>query len=131
MYKFLIAIPLIAHGLANLGGVFAPWAKSMQGFKDAAWIFSKNVTYSSWAGRAFSLIWLASSLCLVASGAGALAKQSWWLPLGIAGCVFSLVSILPWIKAVPPGAYFGAFFDVVVILLLASPLGERIVQAVR
>ncbi|MBP1703795.1 MAG: hypothetical protein H6Q38_2902, partial [Chloroflexi bacterium] len=32
MITYLIAIPLIAHGLANLAGVFAPWTKSRQGF---------------------------------------------------------------------------------------------------
>ena len=106
MLKFVIAIPLFAHGLANLAGVFAPWQKT-QVFKDAPWIFSKNVTYNSWVGRAFSLVWLASSICLVAAGTGALLHQSWWLPLGIAGCVFSLGSILPWVKAVPPGLILG------------------------
>jgi hypothetical protein len=40
---YLIAIPLMMHGLAHLGGVFAPWAKRDQGFTGAAWLFSSRV----------------------------------------------------------------------------------------
>jgi len=130
MLAYLIAIPLIAHGLANLAGVFAPWTQELQGFKDAAWIFSPGVSFASWAGRAFGLAWLASSLCLVASGAGIFLHQSWWLLLTILGCACSLVAIATWLKAVPPGAYFGAVFDIAVIMLLVSPLGARISQAI-
>ena len=130
MLPYFIAIPLIAHGLANLAGVFAPFTQNLQGFKDASWIFSAGLRYSSPAGRLFSLVWLASVLCLVASGAGILLHQSWWLPLAILGCGCSLVAIVPWLKAVPPGAYFGAVFDIAVIILLLSPLGASLSQAV-
>jgi len=121
MLKYVIAIPIIVHGLANLGGVFAPWTKNMQGFKDAAWLFSQNTTFKSGVGKAFSLVWLASTICLVTAGAGLLLEQPWWVPVAIAGCICSLVAILPWWKAVVTGAYFGAVFDVVVSILLLSP----------
>jgi len=130
MIKFVLAIPLILHGLANLAGVFAPWTQGLQGFANAAWIFSNGVTYTSAAGRFFSLFWLASTVCLIASGAGLLARQAWWPTLAILGCALSAAAILPWWRAVPPGARFGAIFDLVAILLLVSPLGERIVHAV-
>ena len=131
MLKFLVAIPLIAHGLANLAGVFAPWTKSLQGFADAPWIFSSGVTYNSWVGRAFSLLWLASSLCLVGAGVGVFTHQPWWLLLAILGCAFSAAAILPWWKAVPPGARFGGIFDLVVLGLLLSPLGAQIAKVIQ
>lgn len=84
------------------------------------------MTYQSWAGKAFSLLWLASTVCLVAAGAGLFLHKSWWLSLAVAGCICSAVAILPWWKAVPPGARFGGIFDLAMILLLLSPLGAKI-----
>jgi len=130
MIRLFIAIPLIAHGLANLAGVCAPWTKTMQGFKDAPWLFSPNITFQSRAGRAFSLVWLSSTLCLLTAGIGLLCAQPWWIPLAIAGCMCSLAAILPWWRAVVPGAYFGAVFDVIVSLFLISPLKTILLQAV-
>ena len=122
MIKFVIAIPLIMHGLANLAGVFAPWMKALQGFKDAPWLFSSGVTFASTAGKAFSLVWLASSICLVAAGVGLLMEQAWWSTAAVAGCLCSLAAILPWLKAVVPGAYVGAIFDVILLIYLLTPL---------
>lgn len=124
MIVYFIAIPLIMHGLANLAGVFAPWTKNMQGFKNSTLVFSSGVLLNSTAGKLFSLIWLASSICLIFAGAGVLMHQTGWRWASVLGCVFSLVAILPWWKAVPPGARFGAVpFDILVIGLLSSPLG--------
>ena len=130
MLKYAIAISLIVHGLANLGGVFAPWTKDMMGFKDAPWLISQNITFKSGVGKAFSLVWLVSTICLVTAGAGLLLGQPWWAPTAIVGCICSLVAILPWWKAVVPGAYFGAVFDVVVSILLMSPLRGLLLQAI-
>ncbi|OGO67000.1 MAG: hypothetical protein A2Z49_03545 [Chloroflexi bacterium RBG_19FT_COMBO_56_12] len=78
----------------------------------------------------FSLVWLASTICPVSAGAGLLLGQPWWIPAAIAGSICSLVAILPWWKAVVPGAYFGAVFDVVVSILLLSPLRGLLLQAI-
>ncbi len=128
MFPYLLAIPFIAHGLANLAGVFAPWTKSLSGFSDVAWAFPGGTSYSSWAGRAFSPLWLVSTLCLLAAGVGIFRHQQSWPWLAILGCSFSAVAILPWWKAVPPGARSGAIFDLIVILLLISPLRNTIVE---
>ena len=55
MWKYLLAIPLIMHGLANLGGMVAPWTSSLSGFKDAPWLFGGGVKFRSLAGRAIIL----------------------------------------------------------------------------
>lgn len=80
-------------------------------------------------GRAYSLLWLLSALGLLGAGLGLIFAQGWWCALAIAASAISLVSIVPWWKAVPPGAKFGAFFDLFAILFLLSPLGEWVVRA--
>ncbi len=126
MLIYVFAIPLVFHGLANLAGVFAPWTKTLGGFANASLIFSSSLLYQSWAGKAFGLFWLASTACLVSAGAGLFLHRSWWLPLAIAGCAFSAIAIFPWWKAVPAGARFGGIFDLVMIVLLVSPLVRKI-----
>ncbi len=123
---YLIAIPLIGHGLAHLSGVFAPWTKSLMGYADASWLFSNRITLSSPPGRAYSLVWLAASTCLVIGGAGAIARQKFWIPAAVLGCALSLAAILPWWKAVPPGAKVGAAFDLLVIAILLSPIAAKL-----
>ncbi len=130
MIRLFIAILLIAHGLANVAGVFAPWTKTMQGFKNAPWLFSRNITFQSSAGRAFSLVWLASTIGLVTAGVGLLLAQPWWTLAAVAGCLCSLAAIVPWLRAVVPGAYVGAVVDVIVSLLLMSPLKSALLQAI-
>jgi phosphoglycerol transferase MdoB-like AlkP superfamily enzyme len=129
MLKFILAIPLIMHGLANLSGVIAPWTNSLNGFQDAAWIFGGGVNYRSLTGRISSILWLLSTLMLVGAGIGVLTEQSWWVILAIIGAVASLLVILVWWKAVPPGARFGAFFDAGLLIVLVSPLQQQIMTA--
>lgn len=131
MIVYIIAIPLILHGLANLAGAFSSWTATGGGFTNSAWIFSAGILLKSGIGRAFSLVWLASTLGLVAAGSGALMHQPWWKLAAILGSGFSLAAILSWWKAAPPGAHFGAIFDLLVLALLFSPLGDRITRAVQ
>jgi hypothetical protein len=80
-------------------------------------------------GRAFSLIWLLALVGLVAAGLGLLFQQAWWPTIAVAGAVTSLVAILPWLTAVPPGAWAGALFDTLIIVALVSPWRDAIVMA--
>lgn len=127
MIKFMIAAPLIMHGLANLGGVAAFLFGASAGFPDGAWLFSANVRRLSPIGRLWGVIWLASSIALVASGIGLIQEAAWWRVAALTGCGLSLLSIVPWWRSVVPGAKFGAIFDILAIVFLLTPLVERII----
>ena len=131
MWKFILAIPLIMHGLANLSGVIAPWTANLAGFKDSPWLFGGRVKFRSLAGQASSLLWLLSTLFLIGSGTGLLLGETWWVALAVIGAAFSLAVIFLWWKAVPPGARFGAFFDAVLLVVLTSPLREQIIASLE
>ena len=131
MLRIFLILAFCMHGLANLSGTLAPWKQSSLGFTDSHWLLSSGGTLHSTAGRLFSLVWLLSSLCLVAAGIGLIFRLDWWLPLAIAGSLFSLVAILPWWSVVPPGARFGAIFDAVMLAILISPLGQQVAGMVE
>ncbi len=122
------AVPLIMHGLANIAGFAAAWLPGTAGFKSESWLLSAGVTVKSPAGQLFGILWLVSTAALVASGAGLLAHAAWWRWAAVSGAALSLVVIGLWLKAVPPGAYAGAVFDLLVIAALALPWGEAVVR---
>ena len=128
MLRFAVAFLLIMHGLAHITGLLGAWTSSQE-FSDKHWLFSKGVTMRSTVGRAFSLLWFLALICLVGAGLGLLFQQVWWPTLAVAGAATSLVAIVPWLTAVPPGAWAGALFDVLIIAALVSPWRDAIIQA--
>ena len=73
--------------------------------------------------RATGALWLLSTMLLIAAGLGVLSEQTWWRSMAIGGAAVSCLAIGLWWKADPPGAKFGAVFNVVEIAALLSPLG--------
>jgi hypothetical protein len=128
MLRFAVAFLLIMHGLAHITGLLGAWTSSQE-FSDKHWLFSEGVTMRGTVGRAFSLLWFLALIYLVVAGLGLLFQQVWWPTLAVAGAATSLVAIVPWLTAVPPGAWAGALFDVLVIIALVSPWRDAIVQA--
>lgn len=127
MLRYLLVIPVIIHGFAHLSGFLAAFTDADVGYAKTSWVFSKHVFLDSWPGRLFGLVWLLSMIGLTVSGVGILLGQPWWPEVLAASSALSLAAILPWIKTVPPGAIAGAFFDILVLIVLISPFKERLI----
>jgi len=128
MWKFILAFPLIMHGLTNLTGFFEAFGRAPRGFNDRSWIFSDGVKLQSAVGRLFGIFWLLLTVCLVVAGLGLFFQHSWWGLAAFGGAVCSLLAILPWWNTVVPGAHFAAFFDPALVAILLSPLRALIGQ---
>jgi len=128
MIRFIFAAPVIGHGLAHLSGAIASWTSNVEGFSERPWILSSGITLQSGIGRAFGLLWLVAMVGFVGTGLGLLFRQEWWPALAIPTAVISLVAIIPWWKTVPPGAWVGAAFDLLLIIILLLPLKDRILD---
>jgi hypothetical protein len=128
MWRFIFILPLFAHGLAHLSGFLASWTSFDAGYASKPWLFSNGVYLQSLAGRIFGLLWLVAMVGLVGSALGFVFRQEWWSPLAIASSAISLFVILPWWNTVPPGARVGAFFDLVVLVVLLSPLKSSLLE---
>jgi hypothetical protein len=129
MLKYLVVFLFIMHGVAHITGLLGFWTSGAQAFGDRAWLFSKEIRANSSMGRAFGLLWLVALIGFVGTALGLLFGQAWWPTLAVVAAAVSLVAIVPWIKAVPPGAWGGALLDVVVLITLVSPWAERVVEA--
>lgn len=124
-WRFIFAFPLFMHGLAHFSGFLASWTSAEAGYADQPWVFSKGVRLKNGLGRLFGLLWLVAALGLVASALGLFLLQPWWPTLAVASALVSLLVIVPWWNTVPPGAKIGALFDLLVLVVLLTPLQAR------
>lgn len=131
MARWLLAAPLILHGIAHISGFISSWTSNLAGFVERPWILSSTVTLRDPLGRAFGLLWLVALISLVGAGVGLISGQDWWPSLTVIGAILSLVVILPWWNTVPPGAKVGAAFNLLVIILLLLPVKSRILELIQ
>jgi hypothetical protein len=131
MLRLILAVPLIAHGLAHISGFMASWTDNDAGYGRGPWIFSSGIGLQSPVGRLFGLLWLAAAAALVGSGIGFALDTAWWQTAAAVGAVLSLVVILPWWNTVPSGAKIGAAFDVLILILLLTPLKDAILGLIN
>ena len=130
MIRFLVAIPFILHGFANLGGALAFAGKPPDGFKAQPSVISPKLHMHSTFGRIWAIVWLLSALALVTAGLAALFQRDIWRGLSILGSALSFAAIAPWWNTVPPGARFGAIFDLFALAILLSPISAWLNTAI-
>lgn len=130
MWKFLIALILFGHGIGHITGLLAAFTKA-GGFSDRPWIFSPRIHLQSGIGRIFGILWLVAMLSLAASGIGVILGQGWWVIMAVGGSIISLVVILPFWNTVVLGAKVGAALDILTLVVLLSPLVQRILALIK
>jgi hypothetical protein len=128
--KIAFSIIMILHGLAHLSGFLATWTNLDVGFQDRNMIFSGKHYLRGYSGKIFGVFWFISMVLLVFSGVALLIGLLWWYEVLLIGVISSLVSIIPGLKCVPPGAKLGAIFDLIVLIILLTPLKSQILQFV-
>lgn len=122
IWRIILGVPLMAHGLAHLSGFLAAWTSADLDFSTRSMLLSSEISLYSTVGKLFGLLWLLAAALLASSGVGLLWQRSWGAPLALAAALISLAVIIPWWNIVPPGAKVGAAFDLLVIVVLLSPL---------
>ena len=119
MWRYVIAIVLMAHGIGHIMPFMAAWMPQISkvGFSDAPWIFSGSVGVGSPIGQAFGLL-------------GLVTQQTWWPMVTIAAAAISIVTILPWFTTWPMTSMIGALLvDVAVLVALLPSWGQQLIQA--
>jgi hypothetical protein len=130
MWKYLIAIVLVAHGIGQILPFLAAWT-TMKVFSDASWFFSAGVDMGTPIGQAFALLSLLALLSFIGGSLGFLFEKEWWRPMLIAASIMSLIVAIPWATAWPTGSLIGnVLVDGVVLVALLTPWGNRLAHAV-
>ena len=131
MWKYLIAVLLLAHGIGHIMPFLAAWAPKMNpGFSTGSWLFSSNMSTTSPVGLAFGLLGLVALLGFMGGALGLLLHQEWWPMMTIAAAFISLVTILPWAGVWPTGSLSGALaVDLAVLVALLPPWSQQLTHA--
>lgn len=131
LVKWLLGLALIGHGIGHITGFLSAWTKMKIGFSSSSWIFSSNVSMADPIGKLFGLIWLMAAAVLVAGGVGLVTNLRWWVTMTLVGSVLSLVAVVPWWKTVVPGARIGLVFNLLVLLMLLTPLKNWLLNLIE
>ncbi len=132
LWRYLLAIALIGHGIGHVMGFLAAWTKLPMGFSKVPWVLPGGFTINSAVGRAFGLLWLVAMIGFIGAGLGVLGiavQQDWWRPLALASAVISLVAIVPWWNTVGP-KLGPLLFDLIVLAGLLF-WGDQLSKAIR
>ena len=128
--KLVIAVPLIVHGIAHIGGFLGLWTSAEGGFAASPWFLPTKLGAKGVAGRVFGLLWLLVMAGFVAAGLGLIVGQAWWTTAAILTAVLSFLLIAGCWTTVPVGAKIGAAFDLLVLALLLLPTKQWILDFV-
>lgn len=132
MVKGVVILVLLLHGAGHIMGFMAAWTAVPVGFSDRPWLFSDGITVTGPVGKAFSMLWLLAMIGSMGAGLGLLLRQEWWPGLAIVSSVLSLMVFIPWWNSAPPGSAVGAVLvDLALIVSLALPWGDRVVEFLR
>jgi hypothetical protein len=129
MFRIIVSIMLIAHGIGHIIGISAAWTPVKMGFSDHPWIFSNGVNITSGIGRAFGIVWLTALIISIMAGFGLLFRMDWWTSLAIVGAIISAIALVIWFPAFPSGSNISALvLDLLIIAVLMGPWSNKVIE---
>lgn len=135
IFRIIVAIILIGHGLGHVMGFIGTWTNwqpfTDPVFNDTPWILPRDVLIKSAVGKVFGIIWLLSMLGFIASGIGLVANQPWWTTIAIIASILSVIAVLPWWNSFTPGIMSktsAVVVDIIVIVALAGPWKDEVLR---
>jgi hypothetical protein len=108
LVKLAIVGVVGAHGVGHALGWMPAWGvATFQGVSSRSWLLSGLI--GDGGSRALGgALWLAPMVGFVLAAAGLFAGQSWWRPVAGCSAVVSMLAILLFWEALPPGSRVGA-----------------------
>ena len=115
MIRIVLALFLVAHGIAHLVGFVVPWKiATMKEMPYKTTILSGSIDLGDVGIRVMGILWLIATLAFIVSGIGVLTRVPWWLPATMIVTVSSLfLCIIGW-----PDSRIGVFINVVIVAFL-------------
>ncbi|NIM92422.1 MAG: DoxX family membrane protein [Anaerolineales bacterium] len=128
MYRFVFGILLVSHGLAHIFDFIA--LQKYVGEEDKVRTSSSRSRLGGSRSCATGLMWIAAAWALVGSGIGIFLGKDWWSTIAIVGAVLSLGAVIPWWNRTRRSAKLGVVLDVIIIVVLLTPLKETIFELI-
>jgi hypothetical protein len=114
---FLLALLMVAHGLAHLVGFVVAW--EIRAFPETPFhttILNGSIDVGLWGTRAVGLLWLLAAMAFVFAASGVALRQAWW-PVATTVVITAslMLCVVGW-----PEARIGVYVNLVVAALLLA-----------
>lgn len=120
--RIVLALLMIAHGVAHLPGFLVPWRlMTVREMPHVTTILSGRVDLGEGGIRLVGLLWLGGAMVFAAAGVGALLRAPWWSGLALGAAIGSLLLALVSLPAARVGVW--ANLLILALLIAAGPLG--------
>jgi hypothetical protein len=129
LFRVLVAIFLVMHGLGHVLWFLAAWTPVRSGFGTDRWILPGEVTIRSPLGKLWGIVALVVVLLFVAAAMALLAGSLNWRAMANSGVVLSFGVVVPWARQAPGWTAINAIVaDLVLMILIALPLSVDMVS---
>ena len=130
LFRLLVVVFLIMHGLVHLVWFLASWTSIRLGFGDGAWILPGEFTIDGKAGKLWGLGALVVLALFSLAAFGLLLKEGWWAGIANLGIFLSFGVVVPWWRQSPGSVGVTAVItNLVLMFLLALPVGVELTAA--
>ena len=127
LFRILVALMLVMHGLSHLIWFLAAWTGVRTGVGDGPWILPGEVTIRSPIGKLLGLLALVVMVVFVTAAVMLLAGLEGWTSVANVGIFLSYGAVVPWLRQSPGSwAPTSVIANIVLMFLLARPLSAEL-----
>ena len=123
LFRILVVVMLLMHGLSHLIWFLASWTSVHTGVGEGSWVLPGDVTIRSPIGRMLGLLALIVVVVFTTASLMLLAGLEGWSSLANVGVFLSYGAVVPWIRQ-GPGSWgvTSVLANIILMFLLALPL---------
>lgn len=130
LFRLLVVILLVMHGVGHLIWFVASWTPLRSGFGEGRWILPGEVTIRSPLGKLWGLAALLVALLFVAAAVALLGQSLHWRTIANSGVILSFGVVVPWLRQAPGWTGVNAIVaDLLLMILIALPLSVDLVTS--
>ena len=123
IFRILVIVFLLMHGVAHIIWFLASWTSIRTGVGDGSWILPGDVTIRSPIGKLWGLGALVVMALFVAGAVGLLLGEPWWANATNLGTFLSFGVVVPWWRQAPGStAIYSIIANLILMFVLALEL---------
>jgi hypothetical protein len=128
LFRVLVVVFLLMHGLGHLLWFLAAWTPWVRGFGQGRWILPGAVTIRGPVGKAWGIAAVLVTALLIAAALALLAGSLQWRAMANTGVILSFGVVVPWMRQAPGWTAINAILaDLLLMILIALPLSVDMV----
>ena len=121
VFRILVAIMLIMHGLSHVIWFLSAWTTVPTGVGDGKWILPGNITIRGRVGKALGLLALIVVVVFSMAGLMLLAGLENWNGIANIGIFLSYGVVVPWIRQGPGSWPLTSVVANIILMFLVTP----------